>query len=61
MNNKTYFIVQMVGLASLVILGVLEVLLFLNASDRMTVIEQKQAVLENHLDLIRNDGLNISH
>jgi len=31
-------------------------LLFFNLSDRITAIEQKQAVLENRLDVIRSDG-----
>jgi hypothetical protein len=35
--------------------------LFLNVSDRMSAIEQKQAVQERHMDVLRSDGLNISH
>jgi hypothetical protein len=38
---------------------VIQVLLFLNVSDRMTAIEQKQVVLDRHIDMLREEQLNI--
>jgi len=59
MNNKTYFIVQMAAIVFLVITVLIQVLLFLNVSDRMTTIEQKQAVLERHMGVLRESQINI--
>jgi hypothetical protein len=56
MNDKTYSNIQIIILASLILATVLQVLLFFNVSDRMTAIEQKQAVLERHMDILRSDG-----
>ena len=61
MNNKKYFIIEMAALVFLFVTVVIQVLLFLNVSDRMSAIEAQQAVLECHLDIIRSDGLNTSH
>jgi len=61
MSNKKYLILQVVGYIALVTAIVLMLILFFNVSARMTAIEQKQAILENRLDVIRSDGLNISH
>ena len=55
MNNKMYFIVQMAAIVFLFVTVVIQVLLFLNVSDRMSAIEQKQVVLERHLDILRSD------
>ena len=59
MNNKKYFIIEMAALVFLFITVVIQVLLFLNVSDRMTAIEQKQAVLDRHMDMLREEQLNI--
>jgi len=57
MNNKTYSNIQIIILAALILAMVLQVALFYNVSDRMTAIEQKQVVLERHLDIIRSEGV----
>ena len=54
MNNKTYSTIQIIILAALILAMVLQVLLFFNVSDRMTAIEQKQAVIERHMDVLRD-------
>jgi hypothetical protein len=59
MNNKTYSNIQITILISLILAMVLQVHLFLNVSDRMTAIEQKQAVIERHLDVLRDAQINI--
>jgi len=56
MNNKTYSTIQIIILASLILAMVLQVLLFFNVSTRMDTIEQKQAVIERHMDIIQSDG-----
>jgi len=61
MNNKKYFIVQMSAIVFLVVTVVIQVLLFLNVSDRMSAIEQKQVVIERHMDVLRDAQINISH
>jgi len=58
MNNKTYSTIQIIILASLILAMVLQVLLFFNVSDRMSTIEQKQAVLERHMDVLRDAQIN---
>ena len=58
MNNKTYSNIQIIILASLILAMVLLGVLFFNVSDRMTAIEQKQAVLERHLDVLRDAQIN---
>ena len=50
-------------LCSILLLGgafILVLILFFNVSARMTAIEQKQAVFENRLEVIRTDGLNLN-
>jgi hypothetical protein len=61
MNNKTYSNIQIIILASLILAMVSLVLLFFNVSDRMTAIEQKQIVLERHMDVLRDAQINVSH
>ena len=61
MNNKTYSNIQIIILASLILAMVLQVLLFLNVSDRMSAIEQKQAVLERHMDVLRDAQINTNY
>ena len=59
MNNKTYSIIEIAVVVFLVIIVVIQVFLFLNVSDRMTAIEHKQAVLERHMDVLRDAQINI--
>ena len=59
MNNKTYFIVEMSAIVFLFITVLIQVLLFFNVSDRMTAIEQKQAVLERHMNVLRDAQINV--
>jgi hypothetical protein len=59
MNNKTYSNIQIIILASLILAMVFQVLLFFNVSARMTAIEQKQAVIERHMDVLRDAQINI--
>jgi hypothetical protein len=47
--------------ALLFIAILLKLLLFFNVNDPMAAFDPKQVVLENRLDMIRGDGLNISH
>ena len=54
-NNRTYAVLQIIGMAALGIMTVIQVIRFSNASDGMTAIEQKQVMLENRLDVIRSD------
>jgi hypothetical protein len=61
MNNKTYFIIQISGLVFLFMIMIIQVLLFLNVIDRMLAIEQKQVVLERHMDVLRDAQINISN
>ena len=60
MDKKTLSALQIAGIVIQVITLILVLVLFFIMSDRMTAIEQKQAVLENRLDVIRSDGLNIN-
>jgi uncharacterized membrane protein len=59
MNNKTYSNIQIIILASLILVVVLLVVLFFNVSDRMTAIEQKQVVIERHMEVLRDAQINI--
>ena len=59
MNNKTYSNIQIVILALLILAMVLQVVLFYNVSARMTAIEQKQTVIECHMDVLREAQINI--
>jgi len=61
MNNKTYSNIQIIILAALILVMVLQVFLFVNVSDRMTAIEQKQTVLERHMDMLRDTQINIGN
>jgi uncharacterized membrane protein len=59
MNNKTYSNIQIIILVALILAVVLLVVLFFNVSDRMTALEQKQAVIERHMDVLREAQFNI--
>jgi len=59
MNNKTYSNIQIVILALLILAMVLQVVLFYSISTRMSAIEQKQAVIERHMDVLREAQINI--
>jgi len=54
-----YSIIQIIILAALILAIVLQVVLFLNVSDRMTAIEQNQAVLDRHMNVLREAQINI--
>ena len=58
MNNKTYSTIQIIILASLILAIVLQALLFFNVSARMDAIEQKQVVIERHMDVLRDAQIN---
>ena len=60
MNNKTNFIIQLIGLAFLFAAVVIQVLMFLNVSARMTAIEEKRGELERHMDGLQGAQINIS-
>jgi len=59
MNNKTLGILQIICLALLFIAVAIQVLLFFSVSARMTAIEQKQIVIERHMDVLRDAQINI--
>jgi hypothetical protein len=61
MNKKTLSVFQIAGMVLQVITLILVLALFFIMNARIDAVEQKQAVLENRLDVIRSDGLNISH
>ena len=56
MNKKTLSALQIAGIVLQVIILILVLALFYIMSARMSAIEQKQAVLERHMDIIRSDG-----
>ena len=58
MNNKTYSNIQIIILASLILAMVLQVVLFYNVSTRMSAVEQKQAIIERHMDVLRDAQIN---
>jgi len=58
-TGDTYSNIQIIILAALILAMVLQMVLFLNVSDRMSAIEQKQAVIERHLDVLRESQINI--
>jgi hypothetical protein len=60
MNNKTYFIIQLTGLAFLYAAVVIQVLMFLNVSARIAAIEQNQGVLERRMNVLQDAQINIS-
>ncbi len=60
MENKRYFIIQLIGLALLFAAVVIQVLMFLNVSARMMGIEQKQGELERRMDVLQDAQINIS-
>jgi len=59
MNKKTYSTIQIIILVSLILATVLQVVLFFNVCDRMTAIEQKQVVLDRHMNVLRDSQINI--
>lgn len=60
MNKKTLSALQIVGIVLQVIVLILVLVMFFIISTHLTAIEQKQAQLENRLDVIRTDGLNLN-
>jgi hypothetical protein len=56
MNKKTLSALEIAGIVIQVIMIGLVLALFFNVSARITAVEQKQAVLEHRLDIIRSEG-----
>ena len=59
MNKKTLSALQIAGIVLQVITLILILVLFYIMSARITTIEQKQAVLERHMDVLRDAQINI--
>jgi len=59
MNNKTCSRIQIIVLAVLILAMVSQVILFYSVSDRMSAIEQRQTVLDRHMNMLREEQLNI--
>ena len=58
-GKKTISALQIAGIVLQVITLMLVLALFYIMSARMTAIEQKQAVLERHMDVLRDAQINI--
>jgi hypothetical protein len=56
MDKKTLSALQIAGIVLQVITLLLVLALFYIMDARITAVEQKQAVLEHRLDIIRSDG-----
>ena len=59
MNKNTLSVLQIAGLIIQAITLILVLVLFFILSARMTAIEQKQAVIERHMDVLRDTQINI--
>ena len=59
MDKKTLSALQISGIVLQVITLILVLAVFYIMSDRMTAIEQKQIVLERHMDVLRDAQINI--
>ena len=59
MDKKTLSALQISGIVLQVITLILVLAVFYIMSARMTAIEQKQAVLERHMDVLRDAQINI--
>ena len=59
MDKKTLSALQIAGIVLQVITLLLVLALFYIMSTRITAVEQKQAVLENHIDVLRDAQINI--
>lgn len=60
-DKKTLSALRVAGIVIQIITLILVLALFYVMNARITTVEQKQAVLESHMDVIRNDGININH
>lgn len=56
MNKDKYPALQIAGIVAQAVILILVVLIFVNLSSRIAAIEQKQVVLENHLEVLRSDS-----
>jgi hypothetical protein len=56
MDKKTLSALQLAGIVLQVITLILVLVLFYIMSARITAVEQKQAVLENRLNITRSEG-----
>jgi len=61
MDKKTRSALQISGIVLQVITLILVLALFYIMSARLTAFEQKQAVLERHMDILRDAQINISN
>jgi len=61
MNKKTLSALQIAGIVLQVITLILVLVLFFILSARITAVEQKQAVLERHMEVLLDAQINISH
>jgi hypothetical protein len=59
MDKKTLSALQISGIVLQVITLILVLAVFYIMSARMTALEQKQAVIERHLDVLREAQINI--
>ena len=59
MDKKTLFALQISGIVLPVITLIMVLALFYIMNARITAVEQKQAVLENHIDVLRDAQINI--
>ena len=59
MDKKTLSALQISGIVLQVITLILVLAVFYIMSARMTALEQKQAVLERHMDVLRDAQINI--
>ena len=59
MDKKTLSALQISGIVLQVITLILVLALFYIMNARITAVEQKQAVLENHMEILRDDQINI--
>ena len=56
MNNKTLTLLQIICIVALGLALILQAVLYFGVNARMAAIEQKQAVLESHMNILRSDG-----
>ena len=59
MDKKTLFALQISGIVLPVITLIMVLALFYIMNARITAVEQKQAVLEHHMEVIRDAQINI--
>jgi hypothetical protein len=58
MSNKLYLVCQLIIMVLVVASLIVTLIIFSYHRDRLTLLEQRQVVLEHRLDVIRSGGLN---